>query len=79
MVTIRPGVDENSKSSSNSITNTKYRNSTTIDTMLDLVRNMFPPNIVQACLEQFQTILVPPANKSGEFKKRLNVYVPKII
>ncbi|XP_076347435.1 excitatory amino acid transporter 1-like isoform X2 [Tachypleus tridentatus] len=34
--------------------------STTEDTLMDLIRNMFPPNILQACLEQFTTVLVPP-------------------
>jgi len=40
------------------------RNVTTPDTLMDLVRNMFPPNLVQAALEQYQTTLVYPGNDS---------------
>lgn len=77
VLTIRPGIDrhagtnltknltESSSSSSSHPINSKLRNSTTVDTMLDLIRNMFPPNIVQACLEQLQTILTPSPN-AGE-------------
>ncbi|XP_014278467.1 excitatory amino acid transporter 3 [Halyomorpha halys] len=35
-------------------------NSTTTDTLLDLIRNMFPPNLVQSCVAQYRTILTPP-------------------
>lgn len=67
VLTIRPGVDRNenvtSRAANQSIP-TKYRKVTTTDTMLDLIRNMFPPNIVQACMEQYQTVLTPPHNSS---------------
>lgn len=68
--TIRPGSDHGESrvvplSSGQSST---YRKSTTADTMLDLVRNMFPPNIVQACIEQYQTVLVPPRGVSNSSK-----------
>ncbi|XP_031831414.1 excitatory amino acid transporter 1 isoform X1 [Nomia melanderi] len=36
------------------------RNVTTVDTLLDLVRNVFPPNLVQACIAQYRTILIEP-------------------
>lgn len=29
-------------------------------------RNMFPPNIVQACIQQYQTVLSPPASNPSE-------------
>ncbi|XP_043255652.1 excitatory amino acid transporter 1 isoform X1 [Colletes gigas] len=41
------------------------RNVTTVDTLLDLVRNVFPPNLVQACIAQYRTILVEPENTTG--------------
>ncbi|XP_039276709.1 excitatory amino acid transporter 1 [Nilaparvata lugens] len=42
------------------------RNITTVDTLLDLVRNMFPSNIFEACIAQYRTVLVPPKNASLE-------------
>lgn len=84
VLTIRPGVDrhtlagtKNSTESSSSSVNSKLRNSTTVDTMLDLIRNMFPPNIVQACLEQFQTVLTPSSNANSS--KLLALHLRKII
>ncbi|KAF7989705.1 hypothetical protein HCN44_008379 [Aphidius gifuensis] len=34
----------------------------TTDTLMDLVRNMFPPNLVAACISQTRTILIDPKN-----------------
>ncbi|XP_039276711.1 excitatory amino acid transporter 3 isoform X2 [Nilaparvata lugens] len=36
------------------------RNVTTADTLLDLIRNMFPPNIVKACVSQYRTVITAP-------------------
>ena len=63
VTTIRPGAgqgqyledDEGGSSSAG-------RNVTTADTLMDLVRNMFPPNIVQATLQQYRTTLKYPGN-----------------
>ncbi|XP_046678205.1 LOW QUALITY PROTEIN: excitatory amino acid transporter 3-like [Homalodisca vitripennis] len=33
------------------------RNVTTADTLMDLARSMFPPNLVQACTHQYRTVL----------------------
>ncbi|XP_063703872.1 excitatory amino acid transporter 1-like [Culicoides brevitarsis] len=46
--------------------NSKGRNITITDTLLDLVRNMFPPNVVQACIQQYQTLLKPPSENPAE-------------
>lgn len=34
----------------------------TTDTLMDLVRNMFPPNLIAACISQTRTILIDPKN-----------------
>ncbi|XP_017883504.1 excitatory amino acid transporter 1 [Ceratina calcarata] len=41
------------------------RSVTTADTLLDLVRNVFPPNLVQACIAQYRTVLIPPENTTA--------------
>jgi len=39
------------------------RNVTAVDTLLDLARNLFPPNLVQACTQQYRTVLTYPPEK----------------
>ncbi|XP_035795756.1 excitatory amino acid transporter 3-like [Anopheles albimanus] len=60
--TIRPGAGRDVSNMSGKATT---RQVLTADTLLDLVRNLFPPNIIQATMFQFRTILVPPANATG--------------
>ncbi|XP_037037643.1 excitatory amino acid transporter-like [Bradysia coprophila] len=57
------------------------KNVNTVDTLLDLVRNLFPPNIIQACLEQSSTNLTlkenanPNSTRDDDFKIQV-VFVP---
>uniref|UniRef100_A0A182SBK1 Amino acid transporter n=1 Tax=Anopheles maculatus TaxID=74869 RepID=A0A182SBK1_9DIPT len=60
--TIRPGAGREVNNIGGKATT---RQVLTADTLLDLVRNLFPPNIIQATMFQFRTILVPPANATG--------------
>jgi len=62
-ITIRPGVGNQEQELSSS---SGSRNSTTVDTLLDLVTNCFPPNLVQATLQQYKTVLVYPGDISRE-------------
>lgn len=39
---------------------TEQRNITTVDTLMDLVRNLFPENIIQATIEKVQTVSIYP-------------------
>ena len=54
------------------------RHITTEDTLMDLLRNLFPPNIVQACTQQMSTQLIVPDNynKDSEdvFSLTRNIY-----
>lgn len=56
---IKPGVNGGMENGSGKY---KNRNVTTVDTLLDLVRNLFPANVIQACTQQYQTVLVAPDN-----------------
>ncbi|CAG9859587.1 unnamed protein product [Phyllotreta striolata] len=56
VVTIRPGVGHKAAN----VTSVDQRNVTTVDTLLDLIRNMFPPNMVEATTFQYRTKLIPP-------------------
>ncbi|CAB1351733.1 unnamed protein product [Coregonus sp. 'balchen'] len=53
VITIKPGVSQEAEH----IDRTEItENVNTVDTLLDLVRNMFPENIVQACFQQYKTM-----------------------
>lgn len=58
---IQPGVGHETKLDEDT-ENSKVKKITTVDTLLDLLRNMCPPNIIQACIEQTTTELTPPKN-----------------
>ncbi|KAJ8665253.1 hypothetical protein QAD02_006915 [Eretmocerus hayati] len=51
VVTIEPGSNQQQQKASDAVS----RNVTTVDTLMDLIRNMFPPNLVEACIAQHQT------------------------
>ncbi|CAH2294032.1 excitatory amino acid transporter 3 [Pelobates cultripes] len=52
VVSIRPGVSQNADDIDRTGSTPEV---TTVDAMLDLLRNMFPENIVQACFQQYKT------------------------
>jgi len=68
VVTIHPGVagQERADASKDS------REVTTPDTLMDLIRNLFPPNYIQATMQQYRTSLVSPGsvavNDSGQIR-----------
>lgn len=63
VLTIRPGV--NPKRNITQITeDSELRNTTAIDTILDLIRDVFPANIIQACIQQYETVLEHPSSKN---------------
>jgi len=53
------------------------RNVTAVDTLLDLARNLFPPNLVQACTQQYRTVLTYPKIKADGHDPE-NLYTWKI-
>ncbi|KAL0970331.1 hypothetical protein UPYG_G00240550 [Umbra pygmaea] len=62
VMTIKPGVSQEADHIDRTGTTP---NVTTVDTLLDLVRNMFPENLVQACFQQYKTKrkeLEPPSD-----------------
>ncbi|KAI1296730.1 Excitatory amino acid transporter 3 [Halotydeus destructor] len=44
----------------------KTRVVTTADTVLDLIRNIFPPNLIEACTVQYSTLLTVPEGSPNE-------------
>jgi Na+/H+-dicarboxylate symporter len=45
------------------------RNVTTPDTLMDLIRQMFPPNLIQATMQQYRTALIYPPELQNETGK----------
>ena len=63
VITIKPGKMSSDDSHNQQNEGSGSRNVTTVDTLLDLVRNLFPPNLVQACTQQIRTVLIPSTNE----------------
>ncbi|XP_060520657.1 excitatory amino acid transporter 3-like isoform X2 [Cylas formicarius] len=64
VVIIQPGVGRTVTSTHTS--SVTERNTTTADTLLDLVRNMFPPNLIEACIFQHRTLLTPRSDNDTD-------------
>ena len=62
VVTIKPGTGVDNDVEPR---NTTKKNISTVDTLMDLPRNCFPPNIIQATLQQYHTELVYPGENVG--------------
>ncbi|CAH1984970.1 unnamed protein product [Acanthoscelides obtectus] len=46
----------------------KVQDALTVDSLLDLGRSLFPPNLVDACIFQYRTRLVPNASEPDKYK-----------
>lgn len=57
---IQPGSGDSEQR--NSTTNARIV--TTADTLMDLVRNAFPPNVIEACVYQFSTVVIKPTENA---------------
>ncbi len=77
---IKPGVGKNALGDDVDSSDNDVKKVTTVDTLLDLLRNLFPPNLIQACLEQTSTELIPPkfnTNTTGKFSKHSKMFMLK--
>lgn len=58
------------------------RNVTAVDTLLDLARNLCPPNLIQATIQQYRTVLTYPGDgkkmEGGVERDGSNLYTWKI-
>jgi len=61
VVTIQPGKGSGTAVEGDS---TKAKNVTTADTLMDLLRNSFPPNIIQATMQQYKTEIIYPGEEN---------------
>ena len=67
VVTIKPGTGGTLDAAAED-DHTKKNNVTTADTLMDLLRNCFPPNIMQATMQQYRTTLVYPGDQDNVCK-----------
>ena len=58
VISIKPG----SRNTSDLPDEPSSRNVTTADTLMDLIRNVVPPNLIEACIMQTSTVIVYPGN-----------------
>ena len=63
VVTIQPGVGSLDKAQEDD--HNSKKNVTTADTLMDLLRNCFPPNIMQATMQQYKTSIVWPGDQDN--------------
>jgi len=75
VTSIRPGAT--AKISDNVGEGAESRNVTAVDTLLDLARNMFPPNLVQATIQQYRTVLIYPSDDDPS-RNQTNLYTWKM-
>ncbi|XP_011495777.1 PREDICTED: excitatory amino acid transporter 1-like [Ceratosolen solmsi marchali] len=74
---IRPGQWDSFDLSADksNITNVKPRiNFVTADVFLDLLRNLYPDNLIRACLSQYQTVLVEPKQSASSENMGISTY-----
>nr|CAI5869470.1 unnamed protein product [Callosobruchus analis] len=64
VVTIKPGVGQTSNDGDNS----KVQDALIVDSVLDLGRSLFPPNLVDACIFQYRTRLIPNSSETDKYK-----------
>ena len=48
------------------------KNVTTADTLMDLLRNSFPPNLFQATTQQYKTLIIYPGEEIVSRKKHID-------
>lgn len=82
VTSIQPGAESTATDGGTEGTG-ESRNVTAVDTLLDLARNLFPPNLVQATIKQYRTVLTYPGEKnftdaSGQLRDAHNLYTWKI-
>nr|CAH7746607.1 unnamed protein product [Callosobruchus chinensis] len=73
VVTIKPGVGQSTDDDDTS----KVQDALIVDSVLDLGRSLFPPNLVDACIFQYRTRLIPNASESAD-KYKLAIETEKM-
>ncbi|XP_076354918.1 excitatory amino acid transporter 1-like isoform X2 [Tachypleus tridentatus] len=63
VVSIRPGAGN---FDDKELVEKSARESTTADALMDIVRNLFPPNLFQATIEQYKTVITHPESSEND-------------